>query len=112
MEVETRTERKKLNRAKKRIAELKGFYWHLASYLGVNLFITIVKLTQNMSSGESFSDAFLDFGTFAIWIFWGIGLAAHAIKVFSLISIFGKDWEEKQIQKFIQEEQERAEKFR
>ncbi|MRI00016.1 hypothetical protein GH721_05645 [Kriegella sp. EG-1] len=112
MEIKTRADRKKLNRAKKRIAELKGFYWHLASYLGVNLFISISKIIRNLAAGESFAEAFFDFGTFAIWIFWGIGLAFHAVKVFSLVSLFGKDWEEKQIQKYMQQEKERIERFR
>lgn len=112
MEITTRDERRKLNRAKKRIEELKGFYWHLASYLGVNLFISISKIVRNLGNGETFSEAFFDFGTFAIWFFWGIGLFFHGVKVFGSIPIFGKGWEERQIQKYIEQERTEAEKYR
>ncbi len=104
--------RSKLRRAKRRVEELKGFYWHLAAFLGVNLFITISKISNNLGNGETFGEAFWDFGTFAIWFFWGIGLAFHAAKVFSLNPIFGKDWEKRQIQKYIEEEKKEIEKYR
>ena len=112
MEVKTRDERRKLNRAKKRIEELKGFYWHLASYLIVNLVISISKIARNLSNGETFSESFFDFGTFAIWFFWGIGLAFHAAKVFGSVPILGRGWEERQIQKYIEQEKREAEKYR
>lgn len=112
MEIKTREERRKFNRAKKRIEELKGFYWHLTSYLVVNLTISGFKIFRNLGNGETFGEAFFDFGTFAIWLFWGIGLAFHAAKVFSINPLFGKDWEEKQIQKYIENERKQAEKFR
>ncbi len=112
MELMNDNDRRKLQRAKKRVEELKGFYWHLAAYLAVNLFITISKISRNIASGEGFDEAFFDFGTFAIWFFWGIGLFFHAAKVFGTAPIFGKDWEERQIQKFIEKEKKEAEKFR
>ena len=95
--------RSKLRRAKRRVEELKGFYWHLAAYLGVNLFITISKISSNLGNGETFGEAFWDFGTFAIWFFWGIGLAFHAAKVFGNFSLFGRQWEEKKIQQYMDE---------
>jgi len=112
MELSTREERRKLNRAKKRIEELKGFYWHLASYLFVNLFISTFKIIRNLGNGETFGQAFFDFGTFALWLFWGIGLFFHGAKVFGTIPILGRDWEERQIQKYIEQEKKEAEKFR
>lgn len=111
MEVKNQTDRAKLRRAKKRVEELKGFYWHLAAYLVVNLFISLSKISRNVVAGENFFDGFFDFGTFAMWLFWGIGLAFHAAKVFSLNPIFGKDWEERQIQKFIEKERREMERF-
>jgi len=112
MEVKTRDERRKLNRAKKRIEELKGFYWHLASYLGVNLVISISKIVRNLGNGETFGEAFFDFGTFAIWFFWGIGMFFHGAKVFGSFGLFGRGWEERQIQKYIDQERKEAEKYR
>ncbi|PIB28332.1 hypothetical protein BFP77_10175 [Maribacter sp. 4U21] len=106
-----KTDREKLNRAKKRLEELKGFYWHLAVYLGVNSFITISTIIGRMSNGASFLEV-LDFGTFAVWFFWGIGLFFHGMKVFSYNPIFSKSWEERQIQKYIEKDKQQAEKFR
>lgn len=104
-------DRKKLNRAKKRLEELKGFYWHLAAYIGVNLFITITSIVGRMSNGDSFLEV-LDFGSFAVWFFWGIGLFFHGMKVFSLNPIFSKDWEKRQIEKYMEQDRREAEKFK
>lgn len=105
------TDRKKLKRAKRRLEELKGFYWHLAAYIGVNSFITITKVVRNLADGETFSQAFLDFGTFAVWLFWGIGIFFHALKVYSYSPIFSKEWEERQIQKYVEKDKQEAAKF-
>ncbi|WP_422079593.1 2TM domain-containing protein [Ulvibacterium sp.] len=99
-------------KAKKRVEDLKGFYWHFASYVGVNLFISTLKVVRDMGDGETFVEAFWNFGTFAVWLFWGIGLAFHAMKVFSYNPFFSKEWEERQIQKYMEEDKREAEKYR
>ncbi|WP_298486810.1 2TM domain-containing protein [uncultured Maribacter sp.] len=112
MEIKEGSQREKLRKAKKRVADLKGYYGHLTAYIGVNIFISVAKVIGGINNGETFSEAFFDFGTFATWIFWGIGLFFHTIKVFSLNPLFGKDWEEKQIKKFMDEDRRQSEKFR
>jgi len=102
----------KLKRAKKRVEDLKGFYGHLISYIAVNTFISTMKIVNDMGDGVSFSDAFFDFGTFAVWLFWGIGLFFHGAKVFSYNPFFGKNWEERQIQKYMDKDKSEAEKYR
>ena len=104
-------EDKRLKRAKERLQELKGFYWHMAAYIAVNSFITISTIVGRMGNGDSFMDT-LNFGSFAIWFFWGIGLFFHGIKVFSYNPIFSKEWEKRQIQKYIEKDKQEAEKFR
>lgn len=101
----------KKERALRRIKELKGFYIHLTVYIVINSFISVNKVLRNMNNGETFNEAFLDFGTFAIWFFWGIGLAFHAMKVFSFNPFFGKDWEERQIKKYMEEEENDYKKY-
>lgn len=101
----------KMKKAKKRVEELKGFYVHLTVYLAVNTFITVSKVIGNMKDGESLGESLWDFGTFAVWFFWGIGLVFHGVKVFSFNPFFGKQWEEKQIQKYIEKDKEEAEKY-
>jgi len=91
-------------RAKKKVEKLKGFYWHLAFYLGVNLFISTSKIVSDLSEGKTFVEIFWDFGTFAVWIFWGIGIFFHAIEVFKQNILFGKDWEERKLNEFMDED--------
>lgn len=112
MEVRNNNNRDKLDRAKKRVEELKGFYIHLAVYILVNTFISTMKIIRNIGEGESFNEAFWDFGTFAVWFFWGIGLFFHGLKVFSYNPFFGKDWEKRQIQKYMDKDKNETEKYR
>ncbi|WP_339665434.1 2TM domain-containing protein [Maribacter arcticus] len=102
----------KLARAQKQVKELKGFYIHLLVYILVNAFICTVTTMARMSSGESFSEAFFNLGTLSTPFFWGIGLAFHAAKVFNYSPFFSKDWEERQIKKFVEKEKEEADKYR
>ena len=99
-------------RAKERLKELKGFYSHLGFYVVINIFLTVAIVSGEMDSATSFFDAFFNFGTFAIWFFWGIGLVGHAIKVFSFNPFFGKGWEERQIEKYMEEERIEANKYK
>ncbi|NHF59455.1 2TM domain-containing protein [Flavobacteriaceae bacterium TP-CH-4] len=101
----------KQERAMEKVRELKGFYIHLTVYLIVNSFISVSKMIRNLGNGESFTEAFWDLGTFFVWLAWGIGLAFHAAKVFGF-SVFSKDWEERQIQKYIEEDRKEAEKYK
>ena len=43
-------------RAKKRIEDLKGYYWHLASYIVVNLFLSGAQVVDGISENKSFRD--------------------------------------------------------
>ena len=83
-------------RAKKRLDKLKGFYWHLGAYLGVNTFL-IVMIVWNSGGIESI----WHFGTFATPFFWGIGLFFHFLGVFGRNIIFSKEWEDRKIKKYM-----------
>ena len=101
-------ENEKLNRAKKRVEELKGFYIHLSVYLVINAFIMVNILIRSWDDG----DTFWQFGTFFTPFFWGIGLAFHGAKVFNYNPILGKNWEERQIRKYIEKDKRDASKFK
>lgn len=105
-------ESKKFKKAQKRVEELKAFYGHLAVYLFINTFITLSKVVVNMNNGETLGESLWDFGTFAVWFFWGIGLMFHALKVFSFNPLFGRNWEKKQIKKYMEEDEKEAKKYR
>ena len=92
-------------RAKKRLDKIVGFYWHLAVYVVINLFLIILITTQRED------DVFWDFGTFATAFFWGIGLMFHFLGVFGPNFMFGKNWEERKIKEFMDKDGEQMKRF-
>ena len=87
----------KLERAKKRVLEIRGFYTHLFVYGAVNLGLFILNMLTSPDS---------------IWYIyplsgWGIGLVIHGLKNFGLEKRLGKNWEEKQMQKLMQDEEKK-----
>ncbi|MFK7782474.1 2TM domain-containing protein [Psychroserpens sp.] len=80
-------------RAQKKVKAIIGFYWHLASYVIINIFIMIVITSNGVK--------FFSFGTFSTAIFWGIGLFFHFLGVFGPDFIFGKKWEERKIKELM-----------
>ncbi|NNC50624.1 MAG: 2TM domain-containing protein [Flaviramulus sp.] len=80
-------------RAKKRVKELKGFYWHAFWYTVVNIFIIFMIVSNG---GDLWH-----FGTFSTAIFWGLGLGFHALAIFGKNFIFSKKWEERKIKEYM-----------
>ncbi len=94
-------------RAKKRLDQIKGFFWHAVSYLLVNIFLLVV-IAVNLDDGDSF----WTFGTFATPFFWGIGLFFHGLGVFGFQVFFGRDWEERKIKEFLEKEKRNTYKYK
>ncbi len=95
----------KLRKARKRLEALKGFYKHLLVYIFVNIAIFIVRSNvleffQYQSPDKNFIE-WVDWNILIVPIFWGIGLLFHAVKVFQYKFPFIKNWEERQLKKFI-----------
>lgn len=87
-------EYEKYQRAKKQVDEIKGFYGNLVSYIVVNLFLMFINLR--------YSPEYLWF----LWpmLGWGIGLLFHGMKVFNYTPFLGKDWEERKMKEFMDQE--------
>ena len=83
-------------RAQKKVKKIIGFYWHLAAYVIVNLFLIFSIGTQN--------DDFWSFGTFSTAIFWGIGLFFHFFGTFGPDLMFGKNWEQRKIKEYMDQD--------
>lgn len=99
-------------KAKKRVKDIKGFYIHLVVYIIINIFISGVIIYGLTSSGDSFSEAFLNFGVYSTWLFWGIGMFFHWLGVFGFKSFgFGEDWEEKKIKELMDKDEKMKRKF-
>lgn len=96
-------------RAQKRVAKIMGFYNHLAVYLIVNIVLYLLrdKMTVIIVGKEVIGSPEIleriDWDIFGIPIIWGIFLIIHAVKIFINFSLFGKQWEEKKIQQYIEE---------
>jgi len=91
-------EDKKYERAKKRVEEIKGFYIHFFVYVLANIGIFLLNIITSPDE---------------LWFYWpligwGFGVLAHAIGVFGLGGLFGKEWEERKI-KQIMEKMEKKE---
>lgn len=88
-------------RAKKQVNEIKGFYSHLLSFSVVMLLLAYINLRYSPEY---------------IWFFWpflgwGLGLFFHAVKVFNWFPFLSKNWEQKKIQQFIEEDKNKKNKY-
>lgn len=98
----------KYERAKKRVEKIKGFYVHLGIYIVINLFILIWKY---MGVHDLWGPA-VKWNIIGTPLFWGIGLAIHGLSVFGPNWVMGKNWEERQIRKFMDEDEKESRKFK
>ncbi len=97
--MENTTKENKYHRARERVAETKKFYTSLMSY---GVFIALLAgLNYYIDQWEHPWFLWAAFG-------WGIGLAFQAAKVFNLNPFFGRNWEERKIKQFMQEDERKA----
>ncbi|MBC8767943.1 2TM domain-containing protein [Arenibacter sp. BSSL-BM3] len=86
----------KYYRAKERVEAIKKFYLNLASYFIFIMFLAAINYFTN-----KWQYAWFLWAAFG----WGIGLVFQGVKVFGLNPFFGKNWEEKKIKEFMQEDE-------
>lgn len=103
------SENTRLIKAQKRVEALKGFYSHLFSYLIINIVLFILRgnvldFFQSASPDKNFVE-WVNWNILLVPIFWGIGLLYHAAKVFQYKFGFIRKWEQRQLEKFISEEE-------
>tara|TARA_R110000868_G_scaffold353280_1_gene614521 strand:- start:206 stop:535 length:330 start_codon:yes stop_codon:yes gene_type:complete len=99
-------------RAAEKIKQIKGFYIHLTIYVIMNITIFAINMIAQINNGWEFYDALFFFGNLITPIAWGIGLFFHGAKVFGFSPFFSKDWEERQIKKYLDEEKKEYEKYK
>lgn len=81
--------------AKKRVDDLKEFYWNLMSYCIVIPFLIFINYRTSWGFQWFWFPAFG----------WGIGLAFHAARVFLDQGFFGRSWEQRKIRKYMSEDE-------
>ncbi len=86
-------------KAKERVAQLKKFYASLVS----NLFVIALTAGINYYTNEWRYPWFL-------WVVLGVSISSitKAIKIFGYDSVFGKNWEERKIQEYMQEDDQKT----
>jgi len=83
----------KYERAKEHVENLKGFYIHFAIYLiMVPVFIFL-----------NFRSTSFPWAIFPI-VGWGFGVAGHAMETYNYNPLLGKDWEERKMKEFMEED--------
>lgn len=93
------TEEIRYKEAQKEVKKIKGFYTHAIVYVVVNIFIVYVNIS-NLDEGETY----FQWKNFTTAIFWGLGLLAHGLSVFLPTIVLGRDWEERKIKEFMENE--------
>ncbi|WP_047547805.1 2TM domain-containing protein [Psychroserpens sp. Hel_I_66] len=84
-------------RARKRVEEIKEFYYSLISYCLVIPFLIFIWFRYTPNTIQWFWFPMLG---------WGLGLAFHAYKVYVNDGVLGSNWEKRKIEKFMREEEE------
>jgi 2TM domain len=86
----------KLERAKRQVAAIKGFYIHFFVFVVVMGGLFLLNLALKY---------WADSPWWVQWPFfaWGIGLGAHALAVFGHVSKRVADWEERKIRQLMEE---------
>ena len=94
----------KYARAKKKMDEIKGFYWHLTIYLVINFILLVIK--SGLFSGEFFDIKILYVSPLSTTFYWGIGLIFHGLFVFQNKFRFLKDWEDRKIKEYMKKDED------
>ena len=82
--------------ARKRLENLKGFYWSVFAYIIVIPFLIFINFKTSWNEHKWF---------FYPMLGWGVGLAFQAYQVYGKDKYFGKDWESKKLEQFMKEEE-------
>ena len=103
----------KYERAKKRVKELKGFYDHLKIFLVINGTLYLLKsgwLNPLLPEGFPIKAYYFNWIELNVLI-WGLILLVHALYTFRNKFPFFKNWEERQIKKYMDQDREEAGRF-
>lgn len=103
----------KREQAKKRVAEIKGFFRHLKVFIIINGLLYVLHKGWLL---PLLPDWFPEEGYYFDWVnvniaIWGVILAVHALTLYRHKITFLKKWEERQIKKYMEEDSSKPNKF-
>lgn len=96
----------RLEKARKRVKAIKGFYKHLTVYVLVNILLWILNIADRHKI-----DDFFEWNNFTTAFFWGIGLFFHWLGTFKPNFWTGRKWEERKIQEYMDREKTRKQQW-
>lgn len=102
------TKKQQYVRARKRVDKISKFYKHLVIYVVVNIFLTAIFIAGDTNDSDTFIEAFTNHHNYKIWLYWGIGIAYQALNTFGMNLFISKDWENKKINKYMDEQNNRS----
>jgi hypothetical protein len=83
-------------RAKRRVNQLRGFYTGLIVYIVVITFLAVVNYFTSPGVWWFLIVAFI----------WGIFVVAQGLSVYRKRGLFSKEWEDKKIKEYMEEDKE------
>ncbi|MFL9844294.1 2TM domain-containing protein [Flavobacterium rhizosphaerae] len=86
------SEKDAYSKAKKKVKEIKGFYYHLTCYCATMPIVIYINL--------KFVPGFHWFW-FSL-LGWGAAILIHGVVTFDRFPFLGKDWEERKVQKMME----------
>lgn len=88
--------------ARRRVKEIKSFYYHLTCYCVI---IPIIIACNLIFMPEYYWFPFSMFG-------WGFGVFFHGMEVFKYNPFFSEEWKERKMKQFLDEDREQELKFK
>ncbi|RDY61181.1 2TM domain-containing protein [Flagellimonas nanhaiensis] len=104
----------KYEKARKRVKELKDFYRHIKVFVIINGLFYLLKsqiLNPYIPEEFQFESYYYDWVDINVLI-WGIILALHAIYLYRNKLPYLKQWEERQIRKYMERDKSEMDKYR
>ena len=98
--------------AYRKVKRIKGFYSHLKVYIIVNAIIIVSSLNRDLIGSRFQDSGIFEWHTYTTAFYWGIAVLIHAFTVFGLDRFFSDDWEQKKIQKYMDEKKSNTSKWK
>lgn len=87
------TQAYRYQRAKEKVENIKGFYGNLTAYIIVISLLALINYNTTSFPWVIFPA-----------VGWGLGVTAHGLSVFGFLPFVGKDWEERKIRQFMEQD--------
>ena len=101
-------QRELIERAQERARQKRGLYQHFIVFLiGA---VVLILLNVIFEIGQDIKPFGIDWFVWAI-IFWGVILLLHIFNVFVTKKFLGKDWENRQVERLVAQQQRRIEEL-